>query len=169
MNRKAILAMTIIVFATMLGGPLKVQKVKAATVSISLYGSAADGWGFTPTSITSPGPTISVTQGDLVNLTLKSEDGLTHDFFVDYNGNGKPDPGEPKSPSFGVTPINFQFTANKTGTFTYYCEFHPLKMYGTFHVTSGVPEFQSLIIAPLFVAATSLAVIFYRRNRSMRT
>jgi plastocyanin len=169
MRRKALLALVMIALTTALSVSVKVQKVKAATQSFTLYGSASAGWGFTPSTMTSPGPTISVTQGDLVNLTLKSEDGLSHKFFVDYNGNGALDSGEPTSPSFGATPINFQFTADKNGTFTYYCSFHPGIMYGTFHVTQAVPEFQSFIIVPLFIIATSLGVIIYRKKCSRAT
>jgi plastocyanin len=114
-----------------------VLPVGASVDNYRLFGSASQGWGFTPGSISSPGPTITVTQGDLVNLTLTSQDGFTHRFFVDYNGNGAPDPGEPASPSFSGT-INFQFNATTSGTFTYFCQFHPGVMHGKFTVNAGV-------------------------------
>lgn len=109
--------------------------VNASVDNYSLFGSAGLGWGFTPTTITSPGPSITVAQGDTVNLTLTSADGFSHLFYVDYNGNGVIDTGEPASPTFSGT-INFQFNATTVGTFTYYCAIHPNIMHGTFTVVS---------------------------------
>ncbi len=113
---------------------LSVVQVRGGISSFHLFGTALLGWGFTSGTITSPGPTMTVSQGDLVNLTLTSQDGLPHQFFVDYNGNGSPDAGEPTSPQFSST-INFQFTATLAGGFTYRCVIHPLVMFGTFIVT----------------------------------
>jgi plastocyanin len=108
----------------------------AVVDSFTLFGSASSGWGFTKGGMSSPGPTISVLQGDIVNLTLTSADGLTHRFFVDYNGNGIPDPGEPASAPFAST-TGFQFNASVAGTFRYYCAFHPGVMSGTFAVQTA--------------------------------
>jgi len=105
------------------------------SVSLHLHGSAVQGWGLTPAAITSPGPTLALHKGDLVNLTLTSQDGAPHQFFVDYNGDHFPTSDEPTSPVFTAT-INYQFTANTIGTFTYYCSVHPLIMFGTFTVTT---------------------------------
>jgi plastocyanin len=115
--------------------PVSVLPVGASINNISLFGSASQGWGFTPSSISSPGPTIIVAQGDLVNLTLTSQDGFQHRFFVDYNGNGVLDSGEPASPLFSGT-INHQFNATTSGTFKYYCQIHPGVMFGTFKVNA---------------------------------
>jgi plastocyanin len=113
---------------------LNVIQVRGGTSSFQLFGSASLGWGFSSGTITSPGPTMTVSQGDLVNLTLTSQDGFPHQLFVDYNGNGSPDAGEPTSPQFSST-INFQFTATLAGNFTYHCAIHPLVMRGAFIVT----------------------------------
>lgn len=112
-----------------------VSPAEASVNNLSLFGSASQGWGSTPGSMSSPGPAITVTQGDAVNLTLTSQDGLPHEFFVDYNGNGAVDSGEPVSPAFAGT-INYEFSATKAGTFTYYCAFHPGIMHGTFTVSA---------------------------------
>jgi plastocyanin len=112
-----------------------VVPTRASVDGINLFGSFSQGWGFTPGSISSPGPTITVAQGDVVNLTLTSQDGISHLFFVDYNGNGVNDAGEPASSSFSGT-VNYQFTASRAGTFTYHCAFHPLSMFGTFTVNA---------------------------------
>ncbi len=111
-----------------------------APVSFTLHGSASQGWGFTSTSITSPGPTISVDQFDEVTLRLEGMDSPRHNFYVDYNGNRAPDrPEEPVSPDFrnSTGPITYPFTANVAGTFTYYCEYHQSTMFGTFVVRAG--------------------------------
>lgn len=133
MKRKN-LAIGLLALILMLVPMLNVIQVRGGTSSFQLFGSALLGWGFTSGTITSPGPTMTVSQGDLVNLTLTSQDGFPHQFFVDYNGNGSPDAGEPTSPQFSST-INFQFTASKAGNFTYHCAIHPLVMLGTFIVT----------------------------------
>jgi plastocyanin len=160
MKRKIALTMIVAILLVMEVAVVKVDKVKAVTRNITLYGEATLGWGFTSTSITSPGPQLSFDLGDVVNMTLISQDGLPHLLFIDYNGNKSPDLGEPKSPQFTGT-INYQFIVNQTGAYTYYCYIHPLVMFGN---TSIVPEFPTLLIVPLFMTATLVAVIAYRRR-----
>jgi hypothetical protein len=121
---------------------LYASRPNVGVVNIYLYGasqSTKNGWGFTRDSITSPGPTIIVKKGDIVNLTLTSVDGVTHNFFVDYNGDKIPNPGEPKSADFPAPPyyiptINYKFTANTVGTFKYYSYYDQDIMNGTFIV-----------------------------------
>jgi len=107
--------------------------------------------GFLSGGETSPGPTITVDEGDLVNLTLVNEDLLVyHQFFVSYTGSTTPQPGDPTSPLINPgSPINFQFEANVSGTFTYYCYFHPNPMNGTFVVNpAAVPPPLITILSP---------------------
>jgi glucose/arabinose dehydrogenase len=108
-----------------------------AVDDIHLFGSATTGWGLTQDNITRPGPTITVMKGDTVNLTLTSADSVRHGFFVDYDGNGIPSAGEPVSPNFQTSTINYQFTANIAGSFTYHCRYHADTMFGTFIVQLG--------------------------------
>ncbi len=119
----AILALGALSVALMLS--TTAPPVRAASVSIHLYGSAASGWGLSPTTETNPGPTLTVNRGDVVTMELTSTDGLQHTFWVDYNGNGVPDVGEPNSPLFSGT-INYTFTANVAVTAPYYCGVHSL-------------------------------------------
>ena len=77
---------------------------------------------------------MTVAQGQTITITLFSTDGISHEFFVDLNGNGRLDPGEPTSPAFS-SQVTITFTATTAGTFTYYCAFHPTSMKGTFIVT----------------------------------
>jgi len=119
---------------------LYASRPDVGVVNINLYGASQSnkiGWGFTQDTITSPGPTIIVKKGDIINLTLTSSDLVLHNFFVDYNGNKIPDIGEPLSRGFGdICPptINYKFIANKTGKFKYYSYYDMNIMYGNFTV-----------------------------------
>jgi hypothetical protein len=120
---------------------LNASRPLVSVVNINLYGSTTSGWGFSSETMTIPGPIIAVNKGDLVNLTLTSLDGQTHNFFVDYNGNTAYDLGEPISPDFCPPPhyvltLNYQFIAGTLGAFTYYCQYQPSIMHGTFVVTA---------------------------------
>jgi len=88
-------------------------------LTYQLYGSRSGGWGSTNTSLTTPGPLIEVEVGDNVTLNLTSVDGLSHRWFIDYNGNNVSNGAEPTSPNFG-TALLWNFTvSNVTGTFRY--------------------------------------------------
>jgi glucose/arabinose dehydrogenase len=108
-----------------------------AVDDIHLFGSSVSGWGLAQNNITRPGPTITVVKGDTVNLTLTGVDGVVHRFFVDYDGDGNPGAGEPASPNFQTATVNYQFTADVAGSYTYYCQFHKSVMFGTFNVEKG--------------------------------
>jgi len=91
----------------------------ASDVGITLYGSRAAGWGLTNTTVTSPGPPLTIHVGDNVTLNLTSLDTLAHRWFIDYNGNNVSNGAEPTSPNFG-TALLWNFTvSNVTGTFHY--------------------------------------------------
>ncbi len=133
-------------FSSMPGTPPSVRP--SAIVSFSLYGSASGGWGFTASTLTSPGPTLTVNQDDLVHLRLEGVDNAPHNFYVDYNGNQAPDGTEPKSPDFrGTTgPIDWSFTADSGGTFSYFCDYHQGSMYGTIIIQG--PQIEGRVEAP---------------------
>lgn len=168
MKTKRILAITLVVFLAAFVATTRIHGAKAATTrNFTLYGAYLQGWGFNATSISSPGPTIVVEQGDTVNLTLISNDGITHRFFVSYTNSSSPSSGEPESQDFSGT-VNYRFVATTTtGTYTYRCAHHPDVMYGYFQVvpTGTIPEFQPLIMLSLLIASTAVAVVVYRRRR----
>ena len=142
---------------------VNIHVAKASAMrNITLYGSASTGWGFTADIITSPGPIITVDQGDVVNLTLIRTDVSPHEFYVDYNGDHTPNDAEPVQ-SFSGT-VHFNFTASVNGTFIYYCAIHPNPMFGTFIVNSVIPEFPSTPLLMLLMAATLIAVTVYKRK-----
>jgi len=151
-------------------GAVQVNEAKAATErNITLYGSrygSLAGWGFTAASISSPGPTITVEQGDIINLTLVSSDGHTHHFFVSYSNQSSPGTGDPQSSDFSGT-LNYAFTVTSTvGTYRYACIYHPDVMWGYLQVvpTGTIPEFQPLVALSLLVAATFATAFIYKRK-----
>lgn len=164
MSQKIVLVAIVTVLAGALLIAGRTERVKADTANFTLYGSAVSGWGFTGDNITSPSPTITVNQNDYVNVTLVSQNGLPHRFFVDYDNNGGVDAGEPVSIEFTST-IAFGFNATSSGNFTYRCSFHATIMYGTIVVNQAIPESPSLLILPLFAIATLVATIVYRTKR----
>lgn len=128
--RKAVLwivAMSTFVLAM----PLWSAPVSADTVTITLYGDAGSGWGYSSTNLTNPGPMIVVYQGDVVKLTLIGTDPVDHNWFIDYNNDTLDNDGGPSSPVFrGATPILYQFIADRAGNDTYLCRFHTITMTG---------------------------------------
>jgi len=122
-----------------------VAPARADVESFTLYGGQSSGWGFTSTSLTNPGPTITATLGDTVDLTLNSVDAsvnVLHDWFIDYDNNLAVSTGEPHSNDFsGTTPLAFSFTADRVGTFTYRCHYHPTTMTGQI-VVQAAPTFE---------------------------
>jgi len=162
------LVMVVVLFLAANVSMAMIHGAEAATTrDFNLFGGYLQGWGFDQSTMSIPGPTIVVEQGDTVNLTLISIDGITHIFFVSYTNHSSPSSGDPESPSFSGT-INFHFVATSTvGTYTYYCANHPTFMYGTFQVvpTGTIPEFQPLMLLSLLVASTAVVALVYGRKR----
>ena len=134
--------------------------VRGNVNDLTLFGSASKGWGFTSTSVTSPGPTIFVTQNTVINVTLTSADGLQHKFFIDYNGNGIPDANEPTSELFTNT-TSLLVKASVAGTFKYFCAFHPSIMYGTLTVKGGSSQAPTTVnfgLFPLLLIGGAVAI-----------
>jgi hypothetical protein len=164
-NVKRFLAAIIVLFLAAVAAT-QVFTVKAATTRyFTLYGSHNHGWGFTATSITSPGPTIVVEQGDTVNLTLISNDAIAYNFFVSYTNASSPGSGDPWSDDFGSNAVNFPFVASNTvGTYQYRCSYYPTVMWGYFKVvtTGTIPEFRPLIMLSVLIAGTAAAMVYKR-------
>lgn len=116
-----------------------------AVASYTLYGSALSGWGFAANNTTNPGPHLTVQYGDTIQLTLISADGsgVNHNWFIDFDNNSSPSPGEPTSPIFTQgNSILWNFTADRLGTFVYRCEVHPTGMIGL--ITIAAPTHYTL-------------------------
>src|SRR5713101_6864523 len=82
------LVLSIILLVSVYTSALPVPKIiiphPVSAASFTLYGSLSPGgWGPTSTSITQPGPTLTVQPGESVSLTLFSADSIPHRFCVD--------------------------------------------------------------------------------------
>ncbi len=112
-----------------------IPRAHGANRSITLVGYALSGWnGTSPT----PNPPVTVTQGDIITLSLSSGDGIPHRFVVDVDNDGKifypicpPDKCSAVIPP--STPYQFPVDFPAT-TYTYYCTYHPTAMFGNFVV-----------------------------------
>lgn len=145
------------------------QPRPAAPVSMTLYGSASTGWGRGPTNITSPGPTLTVNQGDVITFTLFAQDGVAHTLVIDLNSDGTRDSGEPESGQFtsSTTAVTFTYTANTAGTIQYYCGTHGTNpMRGTLTVrAAGGPTGDNTL---LIVGGVVLVVVIAAAAAAMR-
>ncbi len=149
--------------------------VIVAAPNAVLYGSATGGWGTTPSTITSPGPTLSATQGQPFEVALYSEDGATHQFFVSYDGGQTPTSGEPASSDFNssLVPVFLSFTPSPSGNFSYYCRYHPSTMKGTLDIAStggpATPPSYTLyaaIVVIVVVVAIAAVIVIRRKPRA---
>src|SRR2546426_367072 len=100
-----------------------VAPVRGATRTISLAASYVT---YPYWNGSSPGPTITVTEGDTVNIMLSS-DGSQHQLLVDFDGDGASTSGcttADKCSSLFMSSTSISFTAHTVGTFHYYCTIH---------------------------------------------
>ena len=170
MNIKRLYA-TMLIAVLLAVAASQVCTVGAETMrNFTLYGSYMQGWGFTAADISSPGPTLVVEQGNAVNLTLISNDRVTHRLFVSYTNASSANSTEPQSSDFTTT-LTYQFVAtDAVGTNTYGCYHHfNMGMKGYFQVvpTGTIPEFQSLALLSLLIASTTIAALVWRRRRQV--
>src|SRR5437870_1598511 len=136
-------------------------------VNYTLYGNAVGGWGFSSTTIREPGPNITVFYGDRVNLTLFGTDSAPHSWFIDYNDDMAPSPGEPASKDFNV-PGNvvgtLTFLASQTGNWTYRCHVHPTSMTGTISIVGGpppeLPRTMLPLVTEIMIGALGIVLVF---------
>jgi heme/copper-type cytochrome/quinol oxidase subunit 2 len=153
---------------------IPIPRARAATDSFTLFGDSTKGWGASNTTITSPGPPLSVNFGDTVSIKLVSSDGITHIFYIDWNDNGAKDATENASTPFGgvghPTTVWFNFTVTETGTHRYYCSIHPGTMFGSFAIQGGIPApdytIYIIVIVVIVVVAVAVTVALRRRPKT---
>jgi FtsP/CotA-like multicopper oxidase with cupredoxin domain len=170
MNKFTLLIATAVILLTASAAATQIQNARAATTrSFTLYGTFNGGWGFN-SSVSSPGPTITVEQGDTVNLTLISADGITHRFFLSYTNSTSPTSSDNESQDFSGT-TNFQFVAGTVvGTYEYRCAHHPDVMWGYFEIVPTgtlVPEFEPLMILSTLIAVSTVFAVSLRIKRKV--
>ena len=176
---RTILALVVSLAFALLAASLFAPPAAAANVEIKLWGSTADGWGRTNTSLSIPGPELSATVGDNVTMVLNSTDGRNHNWFIDYNNDSAVDANEPSSPNFRDTEVRWNFTADTNGTFVYRSRFQPddASMRGNITIqpaggTTPPPAGSDntvLIVAGVVViviAVLAVAAVFMRRTKA---
>jgi len=115
--------------------PRPLMAPTTSVIRYSLWGDAADGWGLRPQDIRAPGPTLVAAEGTGVSVTARANDSLIHNWYIDYDNDFVIDADEPSSPAFRANAgIVWNFTADRAGTFTYKCRFHPLTMTGEIQI-----------------------------------
>ena len=114
-----------------------------------LTGSSNWGWNLTQQI----GPQLEVYDRDNVTLMLIKHqfDGITHNWFLDFNNNFVVDSNEQATSSLDFSSTtqytNFTFTVTVggnipgTGSWNYRCKYHPTSMFGVFTVVSTAPDF----------------------------
>lgn len=111
------------------------------TATYTLYGNATGGWGFTPSSVSEPGPTITAAVGETVTLRLYAQDAPTsHTWFLALDGGSGPTAGEPNATAFSsaTAPEVFSFTVPaRIGSYQYKCGIHPTTMTGSFVIVAA--------------------------------
>jgi len=147
----------------------------APNITYQLYGTRNSGWGFTNTSLTTPGPPMEVVVGDNLTLNLTSLDGRNHNWYIDYNNNSVVDANETgsSSPTFRTGARLWNFTvSNRTGTFPYRSRFNgDGNMWGNITVlgSRGEPALGNLVliggVVIVLVGVLAIAALAYRRRR----
>jgi plastocyanin len=135
------------------------------------------GWNGTTSN---PNPTITVRQGDAVSVTLRSGDGLQHQFLFDADKDGGGDIADcptvdPCSAIFPPATLYSFVVSVVPGTYNYYCTFHVTQMHGSFVVLPSqalggttVPLdklgliMPYLVIASIILLAVSLTLVYLR-------
>ena len=153
---------------------------RATDVTYNLYGDNNSGFGLTPQSLSTPGPSLTANVGDNVTLILASTDNNQYRWFLDYNNDSVRDTNEPRSSTFRGTPVQWNFTPDTPGTFHYRTQSDPSVMWGMFTITnvtsppSGTPLSNTtailitvgLVVA--FVAVLAVGAILARRKKEKR-
>ncbi|MCL4325099.1 MAG: multicopper oxidase domain-containing protein [Candidatus Thermoplasmatota archaeon] len=128
---------------------------------ITLYGGMT-GWGYGPSNLTAPGPTLHVRPGQSVTLSLYSEDGITHNWFIDFAGTMAVASGDPVSPDFSsaTQPVTFTFTVpDKVGSWTYRCAYHPTMMYGTIQIGNTTSAATPAPTPSTYLAVAGIVIV----------
>jgi FtsP/CotA-like multicopper oxidase with cupredoxin domain len=171
------------VLSIALGSLAVLGAVKAqSTVDITLYGgpvssgaSGTYGFGYTADNITSPGPTLTLHDGDVVTVTLHNTDtALTHSFQVCSANSDTAtvffdsaiNPGTYVAPG-GTGTVTFT-VSDHTGNYYYICPVpghNDLGMYGVCNIEAAIPEFPLALTSIFAVLAATGLVVFLARSK----
>ncbi len=168
--KKTTLVLALMLTIGLLLVTLGTMQVKAAT-QVDIYAgeksSSVYGFGNSASSISSPGPTLTFTQGEVVTLTLHNAGTMAHDFaIVDTKSSTgtvlwNAQVASASNPVAAGSQASVTFTVGNTGDYYYVCQVDghvALGMWGNVTVNAAVPEFPTALVFVFFaVAATALA------------
>lgn len=179
-----LLASTLLTFSISAANPVKAQ---TPNVNITLYAGeiySSDGtllhgaFGLTADNITSPGPTLTFTSGETVNLTLVVVGKLAHSFAItdakatDATGVFNAAIANGTNPIPTGTSASVVFVVGSAGNYFYLCRVPghvALGMWGNVVVNAAVPEFApTMWLATgglLLTVATAYIAILKRQNK----
>lgn len=151
------------------------ELVVQAAPTFTLWGSAAtpNGWGLTADTITYPGPTLNVSEGQTVSVDLFSADGAGHTFYVDFAKSGSTSGNTVSAVFNGSHATRFTFLAGSAGNFTYACGIHgQASMKGVLHVAAvatppppQVPDYALYAAAILVIVVIAIVAVILIRRR----
>jgi plastocyanin len=175
--KKTILVLTLLLSIGLLAVPIGISQVHAAT-QITLYAkeitSSQYGFGDSASSVSSPGPTLTLTSGDSVTVTLHNAGTMSHNFAI-VNAKSStatvlwnaqidsPSNGVPAGQSASVT-----FTVGSAGNYYYICQVDghvALGMWGNVVVQSAVPEFPTALVFVFFAVAATALVAYISQTK----
>ena len=168
--KKSIIVLAFLLSIGLLSVMLGTMQVQAQT-QVTLYegekSTSTYGFGNSASSITSPGPPLTFTSGEVVTVTVFNVGTMNHNFaIVDTKSStgtvlwnaqiASASNGIPVGSNESVT-----FTVGNAGNYYYVCQTDghvALGMWGNVKVNAAVPEFPSTLVVVFFaVAATALA------------
>jgi uncharacterized cupredoxin-like copper-binding protein len=162
----ALLAVLLFAFAIALAFP-PISYAQTPNVEITLYGKEY-GFGYTETSINSPGPTITFAEGDVVNVTFYNVGATNHGWeLVTARSGGTELFSAYIAPIAPGTHASVVFTVTQTGSFYYICPVAghaDLGMWGQVNV-NAIPEYPSTSILAVLIIASTLMTILYAKTR----
>ncbi len=183
--RRKILTLTfVLLIALVIGGisastvPVKAQSITQLTMYAGEKSSGEYGFGNSATSISSPGPTLTLSEGTTYNMTVfnVSTMGMLHSWEITESETvGTPLWGAAIDTT-NYIPVggsgSVEFTPTQTGNFYYVCTFPAhieLGMWGKVVVQSTVPEFPATLpLLFLALAATGLVAFFAKQKNKIK-
>ena len=176
--KKAILTVFCFLVLFFASAILSTTQAQTPTVQMTIYAGEVStsqyGFGTTSTSIMSPGPTLTLHTGDVVNLTLVNVGTMPHSWALVDNKSSTANVlwnahvGSASDPIQAQKSGSVVFTVGNAGNYYYICQYDghvALGMWGNVVVESAIPEFPTtLLLVFVAILATGLAVYIKKQK-----
>ncbi len=180
--KKISIVFALLLSITLLSVVLTTMPVKAAT-QVDIYAgeksTSVYGFGNSASSISSPGPTLTFTSGEVVTVTLHNAGTMSHNFAIVDTKSSTGNvlwSAQVASASNGVaagSSGSVTFTVGSAGDYYYVCQVDghvALGMWGNVKVNAAVPEFPTALVFVFFaIAATALAAYIGKSKTMHKT